>query len=199
MFTPVPEDISMKSLKNLQGISAGEPLLADEVLELHAARLLLLIRCCGAKSTQDGTYRIDGLTKMAKLDFFVRYPQFFAEVCRKMNVSTDGTAGGIESSMVRFHYGPWDQRYYHILGYLEARQLLRASPSGTSGFSIALTNEGTAMADKLRSDVAFADLRQRMAQIKTVLGNKSGTFLKNLVYETFDDEVAKRQLGEVID
>ncbi len=118
----------MKSLKNLQGIPAGEPLLADEVLELHAARLLLLIRCCGTKMREDGTYRIDGLTKMAKLDFFVRYPQFFAEVCRKLDVPSDTPAGGIESAMVRFHYGPWDQRYYHILGYLEARGLLAPYP-----------------------------------------------------------------------
>jgi hypothetical protein len=189
----------MKSLKNLQGIPAGEPLLADEVLELHAARLLLLVRCCGTKTREDGTYRIDGLTKMAKLDFFVRYPQFFAEVCRKLDVPADTPAGGVESAMVRFHYGPWDQRYYHILGYLEARGLLRAIPSGTSGFNIALTADGTSFADKLQADTPFAELTHRMSNVKRVLGSKSGTFLKNLIYKTFDDEVVQRQLGEVID
>lgn len=189
----------MKSLKNLQNVPAGEPLLADDVLELHAARLMLLIRCCGVKSKADGTYRIDGLTKMAKLDFFVRYPQFFSEVCKKLNVSVNQSTDSVESAMVRFHYGPWDQRYYHILGYLEGRQLLSATPSGNTGFVIGLTRDGVELADKFLADTAFADLRQRMSQVKTVLGGKSGTFLKNLVYETFDDEVAKRQLGEVID
>jgi len=189
----------MKSLKNLRNVPAGDPLLADEVLEFHAARLMLLIRCCGVKSKADGTYRIDGLTKMAKLDFFVRYPQFFAEVCKKLNVSVSQGDDSTESAMVRFHYGPWDQRYYHILAYLEGRQLLSATPSGNTGFLIGLTRDGAAVADKLLADTAFADLQNRMSQVKTVLGGKSGTFLKNLVYQTFDDEVVKRQLGEVID
>ena len=56
----------MKSLRNFASQAAGLPLLADDVLEFHAARLLLLFRVCGTKD------RIDGLTKMAKLDFFVR-------------------------------------------------------------------------------------------------------------------------------
>jgi hypothetical protein len=48
------------------------PLSADNIVEFHAARILLLISLCGTSN------RIDGLTKMAKLDFFVRYPNFFA-------------------------------------------------------------------------------------------------------------------------
>ena len=47
------------------------PLAADDIVEFHAARLLLLMEICGVKG------RIDGLTKMAKLDFFSRYPDFF--------------------------------------------------------------------------------------------------------------------------
>ena len=43
------------------------PLSADDIVEFHAARLLLLMSICGVAG------RIDGLTKMAKLDFFARY------------------------------------------------------------------------------------------------------------------------------
>ncbi len=66
----------MKSLKNINDLPAGVPLAADDLLEFHAARLLLLFKVCGVAG------RIDGLTKMAKLDFFVRYPQFFNEACK---------------------------------------------------------------------------------------------------------------------
>jgi hypothetical protein len=37
----------MKSLKNLGAEPAALPLAADEIVEFHAARLLLLFRICG--------------------------------------------------------------------------------------------------------------------------------------------------------
>ena len=102
----------MKSARYLDTVPAARPLLADDILEFHAARLLLLFRICGTAN------RIDGLTKMAKLDFFVRYPDFFARACRTEGFQCDNLYRVIESSMIRFHYGPWDQRYYHILAYI---------------------------------------------------------------------------------
>ncbi len=65
----------MKSIANLGASPAALPVVSEDLIELHAARILLLFRLCG---TND---RIDGLTKMAKLDFFVRYPEFFQQVC----------------------------------------------------------------------------------------------------------------------
>ena len=46
----------MKSLRNLAKHPAGIPVLADDVLEFHALRLLLLLKVCGTSG------RIDGLT-----------------------------------------------------------------------------------------------------------------------------------------
>jgi hypothetical protein len=57
--------------------------------------------------------------KMAKLDFFSRYPDFF-EVARAAIAPSQSTAeqqetdDTVESAMVRHHYGPWDKRYYHV-------------------------------------------------------------------------------------
>lgn len=68
----------MKSIANLGTSLAAHPVIADDLVELHAARLLLLFRVCGKKD------RIEGLTKLAKLDFFVRYPEFFAQVCEHL-------------------------------------------------------------------------------------------------------------------
>jgi hypothetical protein len=108
----------MKSVKSLGNSPAGLPISADDLLEFHAGRLLLLFKFCGTAG------RIDGLTKMAKLDFFVRYPQFFEKACKVLGSQTEPSTRTVESSMIRFHYGPWDDRYYHVLGYLEAKGLL---------------------------------------------------------------------------
>jgi hypothetical protein len=44
----------------------------------------------------------------------------------------------------------------------------------------------------------FSILIEQMKKVKKVLGSKSGTALKNLIYEIFDIEVAQKPLDEVI-
>ena len=184
----------MKSLLNLAGEPVSTPILADDVLEFHALRLLLLFKVCGTAN------RIDGLTKMAKLDFFIRYPVFFVEVSRYLGdkKAVVPRSPVVESSMVRFHYGPWDQRYYHILSYLEAKGLLAVQREGNT-FQFALTRLGQETASKAMKLPAFAEMVEHMKQVKRTLGGKSGTALKSLVYEVFGKEVADRPLGEVIE
>lgn len=166
-------------------------MLADDVLEFHAARLLLLFRVCGIKD------RIDGLTKMAKLDFFVRYPQFFRRVSAHTKKTDAALPKSVESSMIRHHYGPWDKRYYHLLAYLEGNGLLEVRKSG-SAFVFELTDAGKDAADALRDREAFAALVEQMKLVKKDLGGKSGSVLKKLIYEVFDKEVADKAMGEVI-
>lgn len=181
----------MKTLANFARQPASFTLLADDILEFHAARLILLFKLCGKSG------RIDGLTKMAKLDFFVRYPQFFGIACNKMSVIKSVPERYIESSMIRFHYGPWDERYYHILSYLEAKQLIRITIKENM-YELELSELGDNVASHFANDAAFSDIAKHMAEVKKVLGNKSGSTLKKLIYELFEDEVANRPLGEVI-
>jgi hypothetical protein len=187
----------MKSLKQLGTRSASLPLLADEVIEFHAARLLLLFKLCGTAG------RIDGLTKMAKLDFFARYPDFF-EIARAKVAPPDqpapnpGTTGALESAMVRHYYGPWDKRYYQILGMLEATGLITIKKEG-SAFRISLTQAGGELAGTLAAKPSFALVVARMREIKTVFGSRTGNSLKTLIYELFDDEISRRPIGETIE
>jgi hypothetical protein len=181
----------MKSIQSLADEPAGITILADDVLEFHAARLLLLFKLCGTSS------KIKGLTKMAKLDFFVRYPQFFDKICNNLGKVTNSSNLTIESSMVRFHYGPWDKRYYHILSYLEAKALLHVRKVGNQ-FQFELTPLGKDAARKLAEDKAFQNLVEHMVRVKSELGSKAGSTLKKLIYDVFDQEVAQRSLGEVI-
>lgn len=184
----------MKSLRSLSFVPASTPLLADDILEFHAMRLLLLFKLCGVAG------RIDGLTKMAKLDFFVRYPEFFDEICHHLGKTTDSSPNAtraVESSMVRFHYGPWDRRYYHVLSYLVAKGLLAVERVGNM-YRFQLSEEGKRVAVQAEERSAYATIIQQMKRVKEVLGGKAGSTLKDLVYEVFSEEVKERPLGEVI-
>lgn len=181
----------MKSVKNLSNYPHTLPLFADSVVEFHAARILLLLQVCGNKN------QISGLTKMAKLDFFVRYPSFFVKICDSLNQTPTTNFTTSDSPMIRYHYGPWDPRYYHILAYLESKQLVEIEKAGKS-FKISLTKSGVEIAKKLAKDSSFEDLVLQMKDVKKVLGAKSGSQLKNLIYQFFEEEIAKLELEEVI-
>ncbi|MEK6260984.1 MAG: hypothetical protein AABP62_20480 [Planctomycetota bacterium] len=187
----------MKSFVNLLTQPAGQPLLADDVLELHAARLLLLVSICGTKTRSTGLLRLDGLTKLAKLDFLVRYPDFFKKLADHLKQDTSTPLKAIESSMVRFHYGPWDDRYYHILAYLESRGLLEVRKD-SSMFSFALTPLGADIANNFADSKEFAELKDHMQRVRDLVGKMGGTKLKDLIYEVFGEEVVDRKLGESI-
>lgn len=181
----------MNSVRNLRVRPASLPLLAEDLIEFHASRILLLLLHCGRKS------KLDGLTKLAKLDFFVRYPDFFERACQATGQQATIATSLVESKMVKFHYGPWDRRYYHVFSYLEARDLIQVSKSGNS-FVFELTGEGTGVAEALSNDQAFADLVSHMREVGRVFGRKNGTALKDLIYQTFQEEVALRELGREI-
>jgi len=182
----------MKSLKNINDIPAGLPLAADDLLEFHAARLLLLFKVCGVAG------RIDGLTKMAKLDFFVRYPQFFNEACKALGLQPESTETTVESSMIRFHYGPWDDRYYHVLAFVEATGLLEVTKV-KNAFTLKLTDKGQAAANQILAEPSYASLVEQMKRVKKALGGKAGSSLKKLIYTVFEKEVGQRNLGETIE
>ena len=182
----------MKSIRNLGNYPAGRPLVSDEIVELHAARLLLLLHHCGTRG------RIDGLTKLAKLDFFVRYPAFFARACEALKTPVSGLPESSESAMVRHHYGPWDHRYYHVLAYLEGRGLVAVTKEGAKTHRFQHTPCGTAASKELAQEPSFRVIGELMKRVRAVLGKKPGSALKDLIYQLFVPEVAERKLGEVI-
>src|SRR5690349_19688961 len=133
------------------------PLDVEDLPELHAARLVVLMRICG-----DGhTGLIRGRTKLAKLDFFVRYPAFLEaavqRVRRQRPSLADYRAGteGVEASMVRYRFGPWDHRYYNLLGLLDARALIKIGGGAGRVETYSLTEAGRQLADSLATQQSF--------------------------------------------
>lgn len=188
----------MKSLKRIGTFPAQLQLSADDIVEFHAARLLLLFEIVGVNG------HIDSLTKMAKLDFFVRYPEFYEvarDVVLKIEDNDDSDQNKkrdvVESAMVRHHYGPWDHRYYHVLSFLESRNLVKVSKVGTQ-IRFQLTQDGRNHALSLAACPSFEPLVERLRDVKKVFGNKTGFWLKKLIYDLFDIEVGQRGYGEVI-
>ena len=191
MSTSLYQAELMRSARSLGRTPTSTPLAADDITELHAARLLLLFHVCGSAD------KIEGLTKLAKLDFFVRYPDFFERIAQHAGKETAASSGYTESPMVRHHYGPWDKRYYQILAFLEARDLITVQKVGRS-FEFELTTLGKDKAKHLKKAEQFSELVSQMAAVKKLLGRKNGTDLKNLVYAVFDAEVKQRSMGEYI-
>jgi hypothetical protein len=181
----------VKLASELARYPAGRALNADQVVEYHAARLLLLLLLCGTKNG------IHGLTKLAKLDFFVRYPTFFDRASSELDESVRAGTDMNDSAMIRHHYGPWDPRYYQVLAYLEGRELITVEKE-KKAFIFALTETGTQLARQLASAVAFTDMVRHMKAVRAVFGGKSGDWLKKLVYRVFDEEVAQLSRGQII-
>lgn len=180
---------TLKSIARLRELSS-RPLIADSLLEFHASRLLLLLDVVGVKG------RIEGLTKFAKLDFFVRYPSFFFRL-EDGDAEGPSTISGADSPMIRYHYGPWDPRYYQVLAYLEGTGAIIVTPT-SKGYTLALTTAGRALAKALRRKASFAELVKHMRRVKKKFGSRTGSSLKRLIYREFESEVADVDMQAVI-
>lgn len=91
----------------------------------HAARLLVLIDVFSDRPKA----RIDTLGKLARLDFLLRYPVVLEQLVgeRRLPPAARPSASerrALESAMIRWKYGPWDHRYYTLVGRLLAQQLI---------------------------------------------------------------------------
>ena len=158
------------------------------------ARLLLLI---DAFSVNDGT--LQGRTKLAKLDFMLRYPRYFNRAMAVRGVSVDVPTSeseehNIESRMVRYRYGPWDPAYYALLGALVGRGLITTIPE-RNFLSFRTTERGRVVAAELAVTDAFAPVAARAKILRRAFRAQTGTFLKNWVYANFP-EVTQASWGE---
>jgi hypothetical protein len=162
----------------------------------HEARILLVIS--QFTTPKSG---LTGLTKLAKLDFLLRYPAMLERLLPAGQASwPEGTAPtpperlAVESRMTRYKYGPWDQRYYSILGSLAARGLITYGDSARAEFRA--TPQGVAAAASLAATPEWAVVASRIKLLKRHF-NKSGSALKNLIYDRLPDAVDRPWRTEI--
>ena len=165
-----------------------------EDLAYHQARVLLLVK---AVSSDPGHARkLDGLTKLAKLDFLVRYPALAAVVLDnlsneepRMHVGDDEVAAPteVEDPMTRYKYGPWDDRYYPVVGALVSRGLVKYVKGRRGSVALAVTNAGRKFAESLSQDSLWRDIADRCEAVAEASAGLTGNALKELIYDRLAD------------
>jgi len=171
----------------------------EENTDLHMARLLILI---GTFSGRKGNKTVNGLTKLAKLDFLLRYPVYLERALEAKNVPKPEAEvkpyerQTIESTMVRYRYGPWDFRYRRFLNILIGKGLVHVKIEGRTT-KIGITEKGLRTYTELIDTEAYQDLLKRAKLLKRNF-DRSGTTLMRFIYKTFP-EITTLRLGERIE
>lgn len=161
----------------------------------HLARLVLLI---DAYSQAGG---LAGLTKLAKLDFVLRYPNVLDRLLAVSNEAMPTNAApsqderqAVESQMIRWKYGPWDDRYYPLIGALLGTGLVTVVPG--SVLTLRTTKEGSAAASRIREQPSWAVVDARCRLLRQHF-NMTGNALRRLIYANLP-ELQETQFGRPI-
>lgn len=169
----------------------------DKDEDVHLARIIVLLRAF----SQADTPAIEGITKLAKLDFLLRYPSCLEKALIARGVSAksipvdDFERLTIEARMVRYRYGPWDHRYRRFLNILVARHLAIVRTDGRT-IHIDLTLQGNALAEKLIEAPSFSRVYMRATLLKSHLNLKARALME-FIYEQFP-ELTSLEFNEVI-
>lgn len=167
--------------------------------DFHLSRMLLLLKACSKRSNKP----VDGIMKLAKLDFLLRYPNCLVRVLKALG--KDSLAEGIgeeerntiEARMIRFRFGPWDERYRRWIGLLVARRLAQTYLEGRT-VKVVLTEAGHRLAEELGEKQEFSDLTARSKIVSKAVGDYTATKLKDFIYKVFP-EITTMKWGEEIE
>ncbi|MFF0229753.1 hypothetical protein [Micromonospora sp. NPDC005254] len=173
---------------------AAELALLREDLAYHQARVLLLVAATAAEPGHNR--KLDGLTKLAKLDFLLRYPALATQVLDALgsddprlhlNDEERREPTAVEAPMTRYKYGPWDDRYYAIIGALVGRGLLRYTRGRKGSVALVATAAGREMADEMARSSAWSEIADRSQAIAQASIGLTGNALKELIYQRLAD------------
>ncbi|ANB77309.1 hypothetical protein AYM40_35075 [Paraburkholderia phytofirmans OLGA172] len=168
--------------------------------DFHIGRLLLLLEAHSGEGQRNKP--MEGLTKLAKLDFLLRYPNCLERALTASQRSAEEAhvrefeRTTIESKMIRFRYGPWDHRYRRWVSLMAARSLVEVGVIGKT-VQIWLTPLGHEIAEQLTADGSLEAVADRASVVAKRFGTKSGTALKDFVYDTFP-EITDMKWGQEI-
>ena len=171
--------------------------------EFHEARLLLLLNAAGGRAEQPRP--VDGIMKVAKMDFLLRYPNCLqraiaaikdADVPRFVKAAQipEEQMNTIEGQMIRYRFGPWDKRYRRWLSILGAKKLATVHKEGRT-IKVQLTIRGRELANELADLPEFVPIVERARLVVGAVGYMPATRLKDFIYQTFP-EIVGMSLGK---
>jgi len=176
--------------------------LAEKADDFHLGRLLLLLDAAANIKSKTKLGTIEGITKLAKMDFLLRYPNCLERAL--VDVKADPAVANvkqyerttIETKMYRFRYGPWDKRYRRWIGLLVSKGLATTFVTGNT-VHVKLTEKGRSVAAELSGQHEFRDIKLRSDLIIKHFGAIPATKLKDFIYKVFP-ELASLKWGENI-
>jgi hypothetical protein len=161
----------------------------------HELRILVILSCF----TESGEEFI-GLTKLAKLDFLLRYPVMASRLLPPGAEWPEGIGPSesefraVESRMIRYKYGPWDDRYYPILGALVGRRLI--SFARPDRFGAVVSEVGRELIDNLRERPEWSIVIRRCEFFRLYF-DRPGAELRDLIYINLPDVAALPMRSEI--
>ncbi len=168
--------------------------------EYHMARLLILLEVL---SGRNHSKKVAGITKLAKLDYLLRYPVALERSLRYVDKNVDiieikdYERYSIESRMIRFKYGPWDIKFRRLIVLLQSKGLVNLHISGKN-VEILITDKGIILAQKIAKKPEFRDYYRRSKIIKTNFDEYSASRLTELFFDVFP-ELSNMRMGEIIE
>lgn len=163
-------------------------------LAYHQARVLLLVRAVAANPGH--ARKLDGLTKLVKLDFLVRYPALASVILDdladdepRMHTSEAEVSAPteVQDPMTRYKFGPWDDRYYPVVGALVSRGLLRYVKGRRGSVALTATPTGKKLADALTQDPLWQETADRCEAVAEASEGLTGNALKKRIYDRLAD------------
>lgn len=159
--------------------------------EFNEARLLLLLKAAAGK--EETPKPLEGIMKLAKMDFLLRYPNVLVRALNVIGQSKKSALAAaaaipeedrdtIEARMIRFRFGPWDPRYRRWLSILVAKQLATVYREGRT-VKIQLSKKGVVLAEQLARTEAFQPLAERAKVVNSAVGNMPSSRITDFVYK----------------
>lgn len=156
----------------------------------HVARLLLVVRGFGGPDRR----WLVGLAKLAKVDFLLRYPMALMDFMQSKDVPVPEHLWPnalerevVESPMIRYRYGPWDNQYYAMIGRMVGTGLAEQSRGDRGEILLRLTEAGMASANRLADDPEWQLVAGRVEFLAEILKDVTGSRLTAELYEEFAD------------
>lgn len=159
--------------------------MVQEDLAYHQLRVLLLVDAVA--SAPGHASKLDGLTKLAKLDFLVRYPDLAPVVLDGRAAPGPASPGRVEAPMIRYKYGPWDDRYYPVIGALVGRGLLAYTRGRRGSVALRPTAAGRRLAAEAAASDAWSEIARQCRDVAAKSAGMTGSQLKDAIYERLPD------------
>ncbi|MBZ9688443.1 hypothetical protein G9F72_019115 [Clostridium estertheticum] len=172
----------------------------------NIVRMLMLMYTFAGRNQ---TGKIEGITKLAILDFLLRYPVALDKALENIESQGNKTiykkkfklqsyeVNSIDAKMMKFNFAPWDFKYRRIVHILSAKDLIRINTDGKKTVLV-ITSKGIDTSNKIKILKDYEYLIVRCSIVKTVFGSWSQKKLIEMIYSTFPEILRVKAEMDVI-